>query len=114
AEVELREIPLQMGLGAVLVDALHATLEHGEVAFNRVGVDGAGLEIGSAVQEVGFDQLADGAGGWLVEVRQRLKQRGIALVEASQWEQSLTPVDARLVEVPAVTQDHPARQVPTS
>ena len=36
AEIELRQIPLQMLLRAVLVDALHAALEDREEAFNRV------------------------------------------------------------------------------
>jgi len=39
AEIELREITVQMVLAAMLIDALHAALEDGEVAFDGVGVD---------------------------------------------------------------------------
>lgn len=39
AEVELREIPVEMFLLAMLVDALHPALEDRIVAFDRVGVD---------------------------------------------------------------------------
>ncbi len=39
AEVKFREIAVQMFLGAVLVDALHAALENREEAFDRIGVN---------------------------------------------------------------------------
>ena len=41
AEVKFREVAVQMLFGAMLIDALHAALEDAEIAFNRVGVDGA-------------------------------------------------------------------------
>jgi uncharacterized protein related to proFAR isomerase len=36
AEIELAQVAVQMGLAAVLVDALHPALEHGEVVFDGV------------------------------------------------------------------------------
>src|SRR5258708_16404098 len=38
-EVELRDVTVQMLLGAMLIDAVHSTLEDGEVAFRRVRVN---------------------------------------------------------------------------
>ena len=38
-EIELRKIAVQMPLGAMLIDALHAAFEDGEIAFDGVGVD---------------------------------------------------------------------------
>lgn len=40
AEVEFCKIAVQMVLAAVLIDALHSTLEDREEAFDGVGVDG--------------------------------------------------------------------------
>jgi len=40
AELELGDVAVQVLLAAVLIDALHAALEDGEVAFDRVRVDG--------------------------------------------------------------------------
>ncbi len=39
AEIELREIAVQVALRAVLINALHAALEDREAPFNRVRVD---------------------------------------------------------------------------
>ncbi len=39
AEIELRQIAVQVLLAAMLVHALHAALENAVVAFNRVGAD---------------------------------------------------------------------------
>ena len=39
AEIKLRQIAVQVLLAAVLVDAAHSTLEHREVAFDRIGRD---------------------------------------------------------------------------
>ncbi len=39
AEVELRKVAVQVVMGAVLIDALHAALEHGEKALHGVGVE---------------------------------------------------------------------------
>ena len=39
AELELGQVAAQVFLVAVLIDALHATLEQAEVAFDSVGVD---------------------------------------------------------------------------
>src|SRR5208282_220723 len=39
AEIELRQIAVQMLLATVLVDALHAALEDRVVALNRIGAD---------------------------------------------------------------------------
>src|SRR5690606_16137101 len=41
AEIELGKVAVQVLLGDVLVDALHAALEDRIVAFDRVGVDAA-------------------------------------------------------------------------
>ena len=38
-EIELRHVAVQVPLGAMLVDTLHAALEHGVEAFDRIGVD---------------------------------------------------------------------------
>jgi hypothetical protein len=38
AEIEFRQIPVQMRLGHVLVDAIDATLQDGKVAFRRVRI----------------------------------------------------------------------------
>ena len=43
AEVEFREVPVQMLLCAMLIDAFHATFEHAEIAFDSIGVDGIRL-----------------------------------------------------------------------
>lgn len=40
-EVELDKVAVEVVLCAVLIDALHAALEDGEVALNSVGVDDA-------------------------------------------------------------------------
>src|SRR6266702_1034881 len=45
AEIEFCEIAVQMLFAAMLVDADHATLEDGEVAFNGVGVNGVSVGI---------------------------------------------------------------------
>ena len=42
-EIELCDVAVQMPLGAMLVDALHAPLEHAVEAFGGVGVDLARL-----------------------------------------------------------------------
>lgn len=42
AEVELRQIPMQVLLAAVLIDAIHAAFEDREVAFDRIGGHVAG------------------------------------------------------------------------
>src|ERR1700687_1328170 len=39
SEIEFRKITVQMLLGAMLIDALHAALENRVVAFDRVGGD---------------------------------------------------------------------------
>jgi hypothetical protein len=44
-ELELRQIPVQMLLAAMLIDALHAALENGEGALDGVRVDRAILII---------------------------------------------------------------------
>ena len=36
AEIELREVAVQVGLAAKLIDAGHAALEHGEHVLDRV------------------------------------------------------------------------------
>src|SRR4051794_19051219 len=41
AELELREVAVQVLLAAVLVDACHSALEQAERSFDGVGVDGA-------------------------------------------------------------------------
>ena len=38
-EIEFRQIPVKVLLGAVLIDAAHTPLEDAEIAFGRVGVD---------------------------------------------------------------------------
>lgn len=39
AEIELRQIAVQVLFRAMLINAFHATLEHAEIVLNRVGVD---------------------------------------------------------------------------
>src|SRR5579885_149466 len=41
AEIKLRQIAVQMIVAAMLIDALHAALEHGEEAFDGVGMHAA-------------------------------------------------------------------------
>src|SRR5712664_3625392 len=41
AEIKFSHVAVQVVVGAVLIDALHAALEDGEEAFNGVGMDGA-------------------------------------------------------------------------
>src|SRR4051794_7135572 len=40
SELELGKVAVQMHLAAMLVNALHATLEDAEIAFDRVGMHG--------------------------------------------------------------------------
>lgn len=49
SEVELREITVEVLLGAMLIDALYAPLEDREVAFDRVRVDLAASVFASRV-----------------------------------------------------------------
>src|SRR5690606_15819992 len=47
SEIELGKVAVQMGSAAMLVDADHSALEHGEHVLNRVGVDhGAAIVAG--------------------------------------------------------------------
>jgi len=39
AEIELRQIALQMPFGAMLIGTLHAALEDAEIAFDAIGVN---------------------------------------------------------------------------
>ncbi len=39
AEIKFREVAVKVALAAMLIDALHAALEHAEEAFNGVGGD---------------------------------------------------------------------------
>lgn len=41
AEGEFGKVAMQVGLAAVLIDALHAALEHGPDVLDRVGMDRA-------------------------------------------------------------------------
>ena len=50
AEIEFRQIAVQVLFGAVLINALHAALEDPIVAFDRVGMgDSADILIGAVV-----------------------------------------------------------------
>jgi hypothetical protein len=40
AKIKLRQLAMQMLLGAMLVSTAHAALENREVAFNGIGRDG--------------------------------------------------------------------------
>lgn len=51
AEIELGNVPVQVLLGAVLIDALHAALEDAVIALNRVGVDRAAPIFASPVAD---------------------------------------------------------------
>jgi hypothetical protein len=69
AELELRDIPMQMLLGAMLIDALHAALEDREAAFNRVGMNAAtaifaSAVVDGAVAQKDFAELGLIAGGY--------------------------------------------------
>jgi hypothetical protein len=39
AELKLGRVPMKVLLSAVLIDAFHASLEHAEIAFDRVRMD---------------------------------------------------------------------------
>lgn len=59
SEIELREIPVQVPLGAVLIDAFHAALEHAEIAFDRVRVDvAAAVFAGVVIDHAMLGELA--------------------------------------------------------
>jgi hypothetical protein len=51
AKLELGNVAMQMLLGAVLIDALHAPFENRERAFDRVGMNAATAIFASAVIE---------------------------------------------------------------
>jgi hypothetical protein len=61
SEIELAQIAVQVLLGAMLIDALHASLEDRIVAFNRVGGDIAANVLIGAVGDglVAFELAAD-------------------------------------------------------
>ena len=64
AEIELREIAVQMLLAAVLIDALHPAFEDAEKALNRVRVDAAASILADtmidATVTLPFDALVNG------------------------------------------------------
>ena len=64
-KVELREVAVQVLLAAVLVGALHAALEDGEVALDGVGVDDAAHVLALAV---GRELVLDEGGGAMREI----------------------------------------------
>jgi hypothetical protein len=49
AEIELRQIPLQVGLADVLIDPIEAALQDREVAFDGIGVHIAAHVFGLSV-----------------------------------------------------------------
>jgi hypothetical protein len=57
AEIEFRQIPVQVLLAGVLVNALHSTLEDAEIALNRVGVDRAVIRVNVFLLAVAHDAM---------------------------------------------------------
>ena len=76
AEVELREVAMQMWLAAVLVDAEHAALEEAEGALDGVGVDvAAGVLPASVVNRLVRRETLAGLGVEATFVREQRRLR---------------------------------------
>lgn len=90
AEIELRQIAVQMLLGAVLVDALHAALKDGIVSLYGVGADDAIAFVTDVLLVGVFDGLVAGKAAADLGIPRRFvsHQPGLARdVGANDWPQ---------------------------